>query len=134
MEPTPRGRTLTVFAVLFSVLAVSNLLKPFQLGAQTGFVLFGHRLTGTPNAVAGPLFGVYLLVYAVGIWGLRRWALPMGRAYAAYVIVNLIAFNLFAPKEPGIGFVIFGLVYAAVAIGVSSGAVYLLAQRKTELT
>jgi hypothetical protein len=126
-----RGPWLSTFAILFGVLAVSNLLKPLQIGAQTGFVLFGHRLEGVGNAIAGPLFGLYLAVYAVGIWGLRRWALPMGVAYAAYVVVNLVCFVLWGPKPPGggPGYAIFGLVYAAVAIGVSSGAVYLLRRR-----
>ena len=134
MAETGATGKLRVFAVVFAILAVSNLLKPFRVfGDQTGFVLFGHRLTGTANAIAGPLFGLYLLVYAIGIWRERRWALPMGYAYAAYVIANLVLFEIVGPKQPGIGFVIFGLVYAAIAIGVSSGAAYLLAQRREAL-
>lgn len=125
---TTRSTGLTVCAVLFGILAVSNLLKPLQIGADTGFVFFGTRLTGTANAILGPLFGVYLLLYAYGIWTLRSWALPMGVAYAAYVIVNLVTFQMWGPKPPnaGAGWAIFGLVYATIAIGVSSGAVYLL--------
>jgi hypothetical protein len=118
-----------MFAVLFGILAVSNLAKPLRLGAETGFVLFGHRLEGTPNAIAGPLFGLFLLVYAIGIWRKRRWALPMAWVYAAYVVVNLVLFTMYAPRRPGIGFAIFGLVYAAVAIGVSGGAALLLSRR-----
>ena len=134
MPDPDRDPKLRVFAVLFALLAVSNLLKPFRLfGDQTGFVLFGHRLTGTANAIAGPLFGLYLLVYAAGIWRARRYALPMAYAYAAYVVANLVLFNVFGPKQPGIGFMIFGLVYAAVAIGVSAGAAWLLARRQTAL-
>src|SRR5437762_10021803 len=91
MASEQRGPALTTFAILFGVLAVSNLLKPLQMGGpeHTGFVFFGQRTTGTANAILGPLFGIYLLVYAVGIWRLRRFALPMAYAYAAYVIVNL---------------------------------------------
>ena len=63
----------------------------------------------------------------------RRFALPMGILYAAYVVVNLITFRLWGPVEPGVGYAIFGLVYAAVAIGVSSGAAWALARRRTEL-
>ena len=38
MPKTPRGRALTVFAILFGLLAISDLLKPFQFGGQqTGF-------------------------------------------------------------------------------------------------
>lgn len=129
-----RGPALTTFAVLFGVLAGSNLLKPFQiLGPQTGFVLFGQRLEGTANAVAGPLFGLYLLVYALGIWGMRRWALPMAWLYALYVVVNLVLFSFRTETPPGIGYKIFGLVYMLVAIGVSGGAALLLSRRKEEL-
>jgi len=131
-----RGPALTTFAVLFGLLAVSNLLKPLQIGgARTGFVFFGQRLSGTPNAILGPLFGLYLLVYAVGIWRLRRFALPMAYAYAAYVIANLVAFTVRGEPEPEPGMrpFFFGIVYAAVAIGVSGGAALLLARRKADL-
>jgi hypothetical protein len=135
MASEQRGRALTTFAILFGVLAVSNLLKPLQLGGaeHTGFVFFGQRTTGTANAVLGPLFGIYLLVYAVGVWRLRRFALPMSWAYAAYVIVNLIAFSVRGESQPGVGPVIFAIVYALVAIGVSSGAALVLTRRKAAL-
>jgi hypothetical protein len=135
--PNPaRGRALTVAAVLFAVLAVSNLAKPLQLGGgQTGFVFLGERLSGTANAVAGSLFGLYLLAYAAGIWGMRRWALPLGVVYAAYVIVNLVLFPFRTPPPPGagVGWQVFGIVYAAVAIGISAGTVRLLARRRGDL-
>src|SRR2546428_9842057 len=135
MASARRGPALTAFAILFGMLAVSNLLKPLQLGGaqHTGFVFFGQRTSGTSNAILGPLFGIYLLVYAAGIWRLRRFALPMAYAYAAYVIVNLIAFTLRGEGEPGAGYVVFGVVYALVAIGVSSGAALLLTRRKAAL-
>ena len=64
-DQAERGTLLSIFAMLFAVLAVSNLLKPVQiLGEETGFVLFGTRLTGTANLIAGPLAGAYLLAYA----------------------------------------------------------------------
>jgi hypothetical protein len=130
---TSRGTTLTVFAVLFAVLAISNLLKPLQISAETGFVLFGRRLSGGANAVAGPLFGLLLAAYAYGIWNMRRWALPLSYVYATYVVLNLLLFMIRAPRREGIGYLIFGLVYMAVAIGVSAGAAVLLTQRKAEL-
>jgi hypothetical protein len=119
------------------ILAVSNLLKPLQIGGDhTGFVFFGKRLAGTPNAVMGPLFGVYLATYAAGIWRMRRFALPMARLYAAYVVLNLILFNFRTPKPPdaGVGTAIFGLVYAVVAIVVSVGTARVLAERRQELS
>jgi len=135
MVEANRGRALSVFAVLFAILAISNLLKPLQIGGeQTGFVFFGQRLSGTANTIAGPLFGTYLLVYALGIWRMKRFALPMGHAYATYVVLNLIMFTAKNPRPPGVGPVIFGIVYMIVAIGVSGGAAYLLTKHKAELS
>ena len=53
MAETKRGQALSIFAVLFALLAVSNLLKPLQLGGEqiTGFVFFGQRLAGTANTI-----------------------------------------------------------------------------------
>lgn len=135
MVEANRGPDLKVFAVLFALLAVSNLSKPLQLGGeQIGFIFFGQRLTGTANAIVGPLFGIYLLVYAFGIWRMKRFALPMGHAYATYVVLNLIMFTAKNPRPPGVGPIIFGIVYMTVAIGVSGGAAYLLTKHKAELS
>jgi hypothetical protein len=129
-----RGRALSLFALLFALLAISNFLKPFRFeGSETGFVFFGQRLSGTANALMGPLFGIYLLIYAFRIWRLKRSALVMGYFYAAYVIINLILFNLRNPVPPGIGYLLFGIVYAIIGIGVSCGAVYALSQREAVL-
>ncbi len=129
-----RGPVLSIFAVLFVLLAISNLLKPFGLGgAETGFVFLGRRLSGTANAIMGPLFGIFLLVYAVRIWRMEGSALLMGYVYAAYVVVNLILFNVRNTAPPGIGYLVFGIVYAIVGIGVSSGAVYLLSKHRAAL-
>ncbi len=135
MVEANHGRTFSVFAVLFAILAISNLLKPLQIGGeQTGFVFFGQRLSGTANTIAGPLFGIYLLVYALGIWRMKRFALPMGHAYATYVVLNLIMFTAKNPRPPGVGLMIFGIVYMVVAIGVSVGAAYLLTKHKAKLS
>ena len=72
-----RGVTLTIFAVLFALLAISNFLKPFHLDPSVGFVFMGTKLTGAGNAVMGPLFGIILLAYAYGIWAMRQFALPV---------------------------------------------------------
>jgi len=135
MAEANHRQTFRVFAVLFALLAVSNLLKPFQFGGeQTGFVFFGQKLTGTANMIAGPLFGLYLLVYAFGLWNLKRFALPMGHAYATYVVLNLILFTAKNTPPPGVGYMIFGIVYYLVAVGVSVGAAYLLTKYKAELS
>jgi hypothetical protein len=136
MPTSSRDRTLTIAAVLFGVLAVSNLLKPLQLGGdQTGFVFLGARQTGSANTVLGVVFGLYLAVYAYGIWTMRRWALPMAWAYAAYVAINLVLFPFRTPPPPGagLGWQVFGIVYAAVALGVTIGTARLLARRRPAL-
>jgi hypothetical protein len=135
MAQATRGTTLTVFAILFGILAISNLLKPFQFGGeQTGFVLFGARLSGFANTVAGPLFGIFLALYAYGIWNMRRFALPMSHAYALYVILNLIFFTFRTPSPDTVGYKIFGAVYALIAIGISLSAAVILTRRKAELS
>ena len=79
MDTGRRGPLLTTFAILFALLAISNLLKPFQLeGDTTGFVFLGQSMTGFWNGVLGPLFGIYLAVYAWGIFRMRRFAMRMG--------------------------------------------------------
>ncbi len=125
---------LNTFAVLFALLGVSNLLKPLQLGGtETGFVLFGHRLDSTANLVAGPLFGVFLFACALAVWR-RQWiALPLGVAYAGYVVLNLVLFSVFNERPPGASYLTFVVVYAAVAIGVSAGAVVLLVRERASL-
>jgi hypothetical protein len=134
IESPQRDRILTVFAVLFAVLAISNLLKPLQLGGeQTGFVFFGTRLSGWANTLAGPIFAAYLGVYAHAIWTQRRYAIPLAHAYALYVLVNLYLYNLNYTRPPGIGYLLFGIAYIAVAVGVSLGAAIVLTKRKEQL-
>ena len=131
---TNRDRLLTVCAVLFGLLALSDFMKPVPVGdPEQGLVFFGRRLSGTPNAVIGPLFGLYLLVYAIGIWRMRRWAVPMGIVYAAYVVVNLFLFTLRDPN-PTVHGVAFNVVYGTVATTVSAGTAWLLAQRRATLS
>ena len=133
MMTARRGPLLTTFAVLFALLAISNLLKPFQLeGPTTGFVFLGQRTSGFWNAALGPLFGLYLAVYAYGIFRMRRFGVPMAWAYAAYVLVNLIAWNVRQENPFEIG-VALGIVYFVVAVGVSAGAAIVLRGRAPDL-
>jgi len=135
MAEANHKRTFTIFAVLFALLAISNFLKPLQIGGdQTGFVFFGQRLTGTANLVAGPLFGLFLAIYAYGLWSKKRFALAMGHAYATYVVLNLLLFNMKNTAPPGIGYVIFAIVYIFVAVGISGGAAYFLTKHRAELS
>ena len=124
---------LRVCGVLFCVLGVSNLLKFLEFDSHTGFMLFGMRQRGLPNLVFGWLFGLYLLIYGIGVYRMRAWALPMGMAYVVYVVLNLVLFTIRMPDEAWAR-PIFGLVYTVVAIGVSGGAVYLLRKNRPQLT
>ncbi len=94
MARKSRGVTLTIFAVLFAILAISNFLKPFHLDPSAGFVFLGTKLTGAANAIMGPLFGIILLVYAYGIWAMRKFALPIAYFFCPWVILNMILFTM----------------------------------------
>ena len=131
-----RGRALTVLAVVLALLAVSDVLKPLRLeGADTGLVVLGRRLTGTAGAVAGIVVGVYLATYAAGVWGLRRWALPLAWGYAAWVIANVTLFTFRTPQPPdaGLGYLVFGVVYTILAVGGAVGCAVLLGRRRADL-
>src|SRR2546426_4000732 len=99
-----RGRLFTILAILFALVAVEDLLKPLGLeGPQTGLVFLGMRQTGLANAILGPLLGMILLVYAMGIWRMRRYAIGLAWAYAAYVILNLALFSIRNPPPENSG-------------------------------
>jgi hypothetical protein len=125
-EGTRRGLVLTIFAVLFTLLALSDISKPLS-GGRAGLVFFGTKTTDLTNAILAPSFGIFLLIYALGIWLKRRWAVPMAWAYAAYVPINLTLFTIKSPEKwqsP-----LFGLIYVAIAIGVSLASAILLTRR-----
>ncbi len=127
---TARGRVLTTFAVLFALVGLENVLKPLS-GGREGMVVFGTKTAGVANAILGPAWGIFLLIYAVGIWRQKRWAVPIAWAYAAYVPINLMLFTIKTPgrwQSP-----VSGLVYAAVALGVSWGSAILLTRRRARL-
>jgi hypothetical protein len=133
MEGKRRGLLLTIFAVLFAILALSNFSKPFHLDRNAGFVFFGAKTHGVANMILGPLFGLILVTYAVGIWRMQRWVLPIAYGYAAYVIANLSLFmirNAGAPNDTSVGFM---LLYSAIAIGVSTGSAIILHNRRRAL-
>ena len=133
MADSSRGGVLTVCAVLFALLAVSNFLKPFHLDPNAGFVFLGVKTHGIANAILGPAFGALLAAYAFGIWQMRRWALPIAYAYAAYVILNLSLYSIRNAGSPGQPPPLFMLGYIVVAVGVSAGTALLLHRRRHEL-
>jgi len=134
MEESRRGGVLTTLAVLFGILGVTDILKPKHLeGATTGLVFFGQRLSGTADAILGPALGIILLYYAAGIWRMRRYALYLGYAYAVYVILNLVLYQVRNPPPASQAEKFFGFVYVILALAFSWGTAIILSRRKAEL-
>jgi hypothetical protein len=132
-----RGAFLTVMAVLFGVLAVSNFTKALQHlhdPRTLGIVIFGVRFETVPsNLLLGPLMGLLLAAYAYGLWTLRRWVGPLSIAYAFYVPVNLVLFwyRQTGPEIPPLGFI---LMYLAVSLTGSIGTALYLAYHRDKLS
>lgn len=141
MGRSRRGWFLTTVAVLFVLVAISNLLKPVLADAQTGFVFFGHRLSGLANDILGPLFGAILLTLAILIWRMQHLALPLAWIYSAYVASNVILFAIVDPGGAAVpggvstahGRMILSVTFAAVGIGVPLATSVVLTRRKAEL-
>jgi tryptophan-rich sensory protein len=134
MGDSKRGTLLTTIAILFAILAITDILKPLKLeGPTTGLVFFGTRQTGTANMVLGPLMGLILLFYAAGIWRMRRYAVLLGWLYAVYVITNLVLYTRLNPPAKSSGEMIFGVVYMILAITITVGTAIILTRRRAEL-
>jgi hypothetical protein len=111
---------LTILAVLFTVLALSNFSKPLHLRPAAGFVFLGMKTHGNANAVLGTAFGILLVAYAIRIWWMRRWALQIADAYAGYVILNLTLYTIGHNGASGQPSPAFTIGYVVAAIGVSA--------------
>ncbi|MFT4569530.1 MAG: hypothetical protein ACI8TX_000950 [Hyphomicrobiaceae bacterium] len=116
---------LKTFALLFTLMALSNFLKPFVYTETTGFVLLGQRTSGATNVIASCTFAVFLLTYAQAIWTEKGRALTLGVVYATYVLLNLALWNVRKPEGTETTLV-FGIAYLIIAIGVSGGAAGML--------
>ena len=129
-----RGWFLTVIAVLFVVLAISDVTKVLQhiRNPGLGLVILGHRFVRTSaNLVLGILFGGFLLTYANGIWTMKRWVIPLSLFYAFYVPVNEVLFwSLHQLQPPTVGFIVF---YSFVSLTGSIGTALYLAHHKDQL-
>jgi hypothetical protein len=129
-----RGIFLTVIAVLFVILAASDFTKVFQHSRDEslGLVILGHRFVrNSANLVLGPMFGAFLLVYAHGIWHMRRWVIPISVFYAFYVPVNEVLFwSLHQLQPPRLRFILF---YLFVSLTGSIGTALYLAFHRDEL-
>ncbi len=134
MADSRRGGGLTTLAILFAILALTDILKPFHLeGPTTGLVFLGKRLSGTPDAILGPMLGIILLIFAAGIWRMRRYAMYLGYTYAVYVTLNLVLFSARNPPPPSQNEMIFGILYIIFALVFSWGTAILLNRRKVDL-
>ena len=135
-ERRERGPFLTVMAVLFGILAVSNATKALQHlhdPKTLGIVIFGVRFESVfSNLILGPLMGVVLAAYAYGLWTLKPWVAALSIAYAFYVPVNLVLFWYFqtGPDVPPLGFLV---MYLAVAFTGSIGTALYVAYHRDKL-
>jgi len=127
-----RGVLLTIFALLFVLLAISNFSKPFSHDPGIGFVCLGVRQSGSANAILGTLFGIGLLIFAYGIWTMRHYALPVAYIFLGWVCINTILFRIKNPTaQSSIAFTIFA---ALLGIGVPLATAIILSRRRAELT
>ena len=81
-----RGAFLTVVAILFAVLAVSNTTKALQFlmdPSHLSIVIFGVRFESVlANVLLGPLLGAVLAAYAYGLWRFKRFVAPLAILYS----------------------------------------------------
>ena len=133
MEQSKRGATLTVFSILFLLVAIEDLLKPFHLeGPTTGFVFFGTRTHGIGNTILGPLFGIFLLVYAIGIFRMKKYALPLAVIYAIYVVLNIVLFSVNPPPGDQ-GSLAFQIAFVVGALAIPWASAIMLWRRRDTL-
>ena len=130
-KPRP-DRIFRGLAICFWLLAISNFSKPLQLSEHSGFVLFGTRLTGGDAVLWSVVFGLYLVIYGLGLWYMKRIVIGMAHAYALYVVVNLFLYWSNNPPPSGAD-VMLAVVYSLVAVGVSAGSSVLLSMHRSEL-
>ena len=128
-----RGVLLTIFAIAFALMAVSNFSKPLKMSPNVGFVFFGYKLSGIANTIVAPIFGLILALYAYGIFAMRRFALPLAHFYATYVILNTLMFTIRSWGTPAMPPLPFWIGYVIIGAGVPIWSAIILTQRKAEL-
>lgn len=136
-----RGSFLTVMAVLFAVLALSDLTKVLQhhRSPNFGLVVFGVRQTSVaPNVALGALFAMLLASYAYGLWRMRKWVVPLSFIYAFYVPSNEILFWFLRfkgamPNGAGTESLGFRVAYIAISLGGALGTALYLAWHRERL-
>jgi hypothetical protein len=129
-----RGTALTVFALLFVLLAISDFAKPLLQSPTVGLVFLGVRQSGSANAILGPLFGICLLIYAYGIWTMRRYALPVAYIFTGWVVINTVLYsmkNSHLSDRPSLPIAV---IETAIGIGVPLATALLLSRRQNDLS
>jgi hypothetical protein len=109
--------------------ALSNFLKPILADSHTGFVFFGRRLSGVPNDILGPVFGLILVAYVIAICQMRRYAVPLEWPYAAYVVANRVLFSVHTTDKP-----VFMVSTLLLGLGIPIGSAIVLTQKPRQLT
>jgi NADH:ubiquinone oxidoreductase subunit K len=132
MAERSRGVALTIFAILFGLLAVSNFLKPVMHGGN--FVFLGTKTTGAANAIFSILFGIILAVFAYGIWAMRRFALVIAYFYFPWVLLNMILFAMKNKPTDSQPSPLATVATIAIGVGVPLAALIILYRRRAELT
>lgn len=131
-----RGMFLTVMAVLFAVLAVSDLTKALQHlldPEHLGVVIFGVRFESPlANLVLGATVATLLASYSYSLWRLHPMIVPLSIGYAFYVPTNLVLFWFRQTGDPQVS-VVFILLYLAVALPGSIGTALYIAYHRDEL-
>jgi hypothetical protein len=132
MAEKSRGVTLTIFAILFALLALSNFIKPFSHDPGTTFIFLGGRMSGAANFILAWLFGILLAAYAYGIWTMRKFALPIAYFYLPWVILNTILYGMknHGGMQPS---VVVGIGATIIGIGVPLASLIILRRRRDEL-
>ena len=132
MAERSRGVALTIFAILFGLLAVSNFLKPVLHGGN--FVFLGTKTTGTANAIFSILFGIILAAYAYGIWTMRKFALVIAYFYFPWVVLNMVLFAMKnKPNDPQPS-PLSAVATIAIGVGVPLATLIVLYRRRAELS
>ena len=87
-----------ICAILIVLRSFTNFAKPTH-GDQAVLVFFGQILHGSAAFVPAFVVGLFMLVTGISMLRLDRWALPLCAVYAAYVLVNLLAWTVTNPDE-----------------------------------
>jgi hypothetical protein len=129
MATKSRGATLTIFAVLFAFVAITDFLKPFHLFPNDGFVFLGIKLTGAANAIMAPLAGIIILACAYGIFSMRKFALPIAYIFVLSVMLNMVLYTMKNHSTRPLP-----IANVVVGLGVPLALAIILHRRRADLT